>query len=765
MTPEPSEADPVSAPASNAIVPSAIGGNTPIQVSATAEAGAPPPAIVQRSFSPTALLRYWRSILACFIALSVLSVAGIWASIPNMYKATAKIEVSPIVPQLLSDGKTDMFQPYESYRFSQVDHITGTEVLSAALSQESVRATHWYRATPATVLERVLSYLNIRERRPPLERLAEVISAEAPKGKQHIYVSMSTSTPGEARLILDAVVGEYLKFANRRDSDAELEKTKALQNEIRTRQRDLTALQEQAGGLRTRLGSGSPDSLVQQRKLRLDQIEGQLRAVEAKYEIATRAPTAVITSQPVLTTSAPSFAADEEWKRLHQELAATRLNLESQASSLGARHPVVSRLRKLVEASEAALKKREEAITTSGTAGVVVAGTNTHDLAVEKEVLEQTLNQERREFEDIFRDAEALIKLNNSSTLLTETLGELRQKLERIEMNRQVAGRIATFAAYEPSTPEKDRRWSLTIAAIFGSLAASCGLAFLRVRSSPTVDTITDVPGSLEAVFLGRLPLQQAADFAALEQCLAVSESVRMLRTALLNRLENNRGKAIQVTSASPGSGKSTLTVLLGRSLAQIGKRVLLVDTDVHHPMLAKHFDAACSPGLIDVLLTRSLAAKAICSTSLPTLNLLPAGNVKEDFDRELLANGVFNRLLTTWRQQYDFVLLDSGPLLDVADSAILSRQVDGTIFVIREQHCRHAAVRRALAALDTAGGNLMGMVFVGSGSGDRYGYGYNYGYGYGYGYADRQHPPVIRRAEKPTGHDQVTGFAPPDGH
>ena len=753
MTPEPSEADRGSAPACNAIVPSMAGGSASIQVGGAGDGGMPPPATVQRSFSPIALLPYYRSILACFVAFSAISVAGIWASMPIHYKATAKVEVSPIVPQLLSDGRTDMFQPYESYRFSQVDHVKGIEVLNAALSQQAVRATDWYQAAPETLLERLVSYLGIRERRPPLERLADAITAEAPKGNQHIYVSMSASTPGDAKLILDAIVAEYLKFANRRDSDAELEKSRALQNEIGIRQRDLTALQEQAGDLRTRLGTGSPAELLNQRKVRLDQLEGQLLTVNAKYEIALRAPAGEATSQPALTTSAPSFAADEEWRRLHQAVTTARLGLEASASTLGTQHAQVSKLRKLLEGYEAELKRYEEARTAGGAAGAVVAGTNAHDLAVEKEVLEQTLAKEKKDFEDIFRDAEALNKLTESSNQLTETLGVLKRKLDCIETNRQVAGRIATFAAYEASTPEKDRRWPLTIAAILGSLVAGGGLAFLRVRGSPTVDTMADVPGSLEALFLGRLPLQEGADFAALEQCLPVSESVRMLRTALLNRLQNNRSQAIQVTSASAGSGKSTLTVLLGRSLAQVGKRVLLVDTDLHRPMLAEHLAAANSPGLIDLLLTRGTAGQAICGTALPTLSLLPAGNVREDFDHELLANGVFSGFLAEWRRQYDFVLLDSGPLLDVADSAILSRQVDGTIFVVREQHCRHAAVRSALAALDSAGGNLVGMVFVGSDKRGKYGYGYSYGYGHGdggYGYAGGQVPSVIRPADKP---------------
>ena len=207
------------------------------------------PGSAQRAFNPALLLGYRWSILACFLGLGTLAVAGIWIALASQYTATAKIEISPVVPQLLHEGRTDMFAPYESYRSSQVDHITGMEVLQAVLGRERVRETNWYQAAPATVLERWLGWLGIRDKDPPLDRLAQAVKAEAPKGKQHIYVSMSTPVPGEAKLIIDAVVEEYAKFANRRDSDSELERITALRNEIRTRERDVTALQERAAEL------------------------------------------------------------------------------------------------------------------------------------------------------------------------------------------------------------------------------------------------------------------------------------------------------------------------------------------------------------------------------------------------------------------------------------------------------------------------------------------------------------------------------------
>ncbi|MBU0617822.1 MAG: CpsD/CapB family tyrosine-protein kinase [Planctomycetes bacterium] len=207
------------------------------------------------------------------------------------------------------------------------------------------------------------------------------------------------------------------------------------------------------------------------------------------------------------------------------------------------------------------------------------------------------------------------------------------------------------------------------------------------------------------------------------------AEAARMVRTALLNRLSGACNHAVQVTSAGPGSGKSTVSILLARSLAQSGKSVLLVDADLRRPSLAKYFTIDASPGLINVLSQRETEARVIRATEIPQLSILTAGGMTRNEDVELLANGAFSSLLERWRKQFDLVLLDSSPLLSTADGAILSRQVDGTVLVVRERHCRRSALVEALATMSAAGGKLLGTVFVGSGHGGTYAYGYDYHY------------------------------------
>ena len=118
---------------------------------------------------------------------------------------------------------------------------------------------------------------------------------------------------------------------------------------------------------------------------------------------------------------------------------------------------------------------------------------------------------------------------------------------------------------------------------------------------------------------------------------------------------------------------------------------------------------------------------QVIVSSDIPRLDVLPAGERSVDFDPELLANGVFRTCLARWKKAYDFVVVDSPPVLPVADARIIAGQVDGTIMVSRVSHCRRMDVIQACADVTSAGGPLLGTVLVGVPHGSRYGYSYDY--------------------------------------
>jgi len=213
-------------------------------------------------------------------------------------------------------------------------------------------------------------------------------------------------------------------------------------------------------------------------------------------------------------------------------------------------------------------------------------------------------------------------------------------------------------------------------------------------------------------------------------------ESIRVMRTTLLSRLDGQGGATVLITSSTAGTGKSSFTKILGKCMAKAGKKVLMIDVDFHKMTLSKWFELVDKPGFIEGLNSRSIDNRHIYQTDIPGLSIMPSGR-RDDSNvvYEEIANGAFEAYIGELRKQNTIILLDSSPILPIADSVIMSSQVDGTIMVERELVSRRGSVVNAISRLGSAGGHLLGVVFVGSSGYEKYGYGSNY-YGYGYNYS-----------------------------
>ncbi len=244
----------------------------------------------------------------------------------------------------------------------------------------------------------------------------------------------------------------------------------------------------------------------------------------------------------------------------------------------------------------------------------------------------------------------------------------------------------------------------------------------------------------------------QAPFLLAHEKPTAVAiEAMRSLRTALLFALsETPRAKVILITSAAPGQGKSFISVNLAFLLAAAGKRVLLIDADVRRSSLKRYLQLPEQlAGLSDILKDGQAHEPLLRHDIYPHLDLLPAGarvkNPGDLFSRQALADTI-----DRCADQYDFVVIDSPPVLPVNDATALSKWADITIFVARQNAVSLDEVIQAQTILTNVGKPVTGLVFNGyTPSTLRYGYGYGYGYryrkyvrskkgyAYGYGYGD----------------------------
>jgi polysaccharide biosynthesis transport protein len=266
-----------------------------------------------------------------------------------------------------------------------------------------------------------------------------------------------------------------------------------------------------------------------------------------------------------------------------------------------------------------------------------------------------------------------------------------------------------------------------------------------RVRST---DEIGKYLGGL--AFLGRLPapnkrLQSERRLVMMSESSGPqAEPFRIFRTNLEFVMLDHEIRTIMVTSAVPGEGKSTTIANLAVAFARSGKRVALVDLDLHRPSLDKFFQLYGRPGVTQVALGRVTMEKALVRIAIPgilggefnghrsgSLDVLPAGLSPPDrgafFDTPALS-----RILESLREQADLVLIDAPPALEVGDAIALSRKVDGVFVVARLDLVRRPRLRELQGLLAMTSAQTLGFIATDASKED------GYGYGYGYGYSDR---------------------------
>lgn len=191
-----------------------------------------------------------------------------------------------------------------------------------------------------------------------------------------------------------------------------------------------------------------------------------------------------------------------------------------------------------------------------------------------------------------------------------------------------------------------------------------------------------------------------------------VSDEVKLLRTQVLQRLEELGGNSLLVTSARPGEGKTFTAVNLAVSIAhEVSRTALLVDADIRKPSIHERFGLGNPAGLSDYLVAKAEVAQLLVNPGLPRLTLLPAGN-SLDNSAELLGSPRMGDLVDELKHRYpDRVLVfDSPSLLTTADALVFSRQVDGVLLVVEAERTARADVARALELL--GGCPIVGLVY-----------------------------------------------------
>ncbi|MFT4050784.1 MAG: polysaccharide biosynthesis tyrosine autokinase [Microbacterium sp.] len=262
------------------------------------------------------------------------------------------------------------------------------------------------------------------------------------------------------------------------------------------------------------------------------------------------------------------------------------------------------------------------------------------------------------------------------------------------------------------SAPNKSQDTAL--AALVGLLAGVLiafvrGVLDARLPNAAVAAEVTDVPvlGSVSQFGDRRSGLGLVVETDPLGP---VSEEFRRVRSALTYAGVSDRVQRILVTSTSPAEGKSTFSSNFALTLAGLRSRVLLIDADLRRPKIAEYFGLENSVGLTTILVGNIGFDEAKITRSDSMLDILPAGTVPPN-PAELLTSHAMQQFLADVADRYDYVIIDSPPMENVADASLLAPVVDGAVLVVDARRTRRAHVLTVIADYQNAGGRVLGLV------------------------------------------------------
>jgi capsular exopolysaccharide synthesis family protein len=312
----------------------------------------------------------------------------------------------------------------------------------------------------------------------------------------------------------------------------------------------------------------------------------------------------------------------------------------------------------------------------------------------------------------------------------------------RLEEARQLDTLLIAEDAQAPTAPIRPKtRQNVLLAAAIGAMLAA-GIAFLVEYLDDTIKNPDELQEALGLTTLSMVPAIDDKDPAGELPVIAnthsaATEAYRVLRTNLQFAAVGHPLGTLLVTSASPTEGKSMTAGNLSAALAQGGKRVILVDTDLHRPRQHRLFKLRNNVGITSALLDDQIDLEMLIQeTAVPNLRVLTSGPLPPNA-AELLGTARMAAVLAELKGLADIVILDSPPVMALADSAILATQTDGVLLVLDATNTRRELAKRAVASLRQVQAYIVGSVInriPTSGAGSYYYYYYYSHYGNYYG-------------------------------
>ncbi len=350
-----------------------------------------------------------------------------------------------------------------------------------------------------------------------------------------------------------------------------------------------------------------------------------------------------------------------------------------------------------------------------------------------REILGEQLSQAEKELTDARHEYDTFVAenpkdlpqielLNEKIKLKESTYTSLLDQYDQARLKETM--RENTITVVEPATlpdsPAKPNKPLNIIIGLMAGLVGGVGLAFLFENLGTRLYTSKQIEAVAELNTIGKIPsLPQKRLFrlwGASDQSKNTSfkEAFRRLHIQIVNQSQKKDDgsplKTLLITSSEPGEGKSTISFNLAKAIAQSGKKVIIVDCDLHIPQQHIINELPNDVGLSTILTKETKFNQTVQKTQYPGLHVLTSGPLPRDPEK-LLGSMQMKALIDLASDQYDMVILDTPALLSIADTISLMHKVDGILFVARRNVIQEEALREACRQLVNINGPMLGLV------------------------------------------------------
>ncbi len=708
------------------------------------------------------------------VASFVFASVAFWTiSQPKVYEATVSLEYDPRPPKPLGRSMEDVASPaVGSYWESLEWYATQNQILSSrALSERVVRKLGLHHDP---------DFLGVPEERRKEWSRASVEQAaahlqgklrvEQVEGTRLVRLKLQDVDPARAQLLANTLAEAYVE----KNVEDRLASTASALRWLSTQLEDFRKkLSESELALHAfkkdnqvlSVGLEDKQNLIARDIERYS--EELARAKARRIELGARlAELRQAVSDDPMRVHASIVLENPRVRELRAEIQRKEEELAGASVRYGEAHPLVVSLQRRLERARGQLREEIEGIVQSVERDVSEASRTIGSLESELRTLREAglrLNLLEIEYNRLTRERENNEKIYQI-VLARTTETDMARALP-------VANVRILDRAVEPQAPVKPRVLLNMVAGAFGGILLGLGLALVLSRMDhrlkdvrdverigvpllglvPTLGEVAEARGRARAAQRGKLAAPEAHEerdlVVSLHPKSVAAEAIRSIRTNLVFMSVEQPLRTLLVTSPSPQEGKTTLAVNLAVAIAQSGKRVVLVDTDLRRPRIHHVFGLSNERGVSTVLVGEVELERTIQQTAEPGLFVVSSGPVPPN-PSELLHSGGFQEFVDALAERFDIVVFDSPPVNIVTDAAVVAAQVDGVVTIAYAHRTTRDALRMAVRRIHEVGARFFGVVFNGadkrSGS---YGYGYGGYYRYGYYTSAEEHDDVSSSA------------------